>query len=235
MVMRNKWLIGAMSLVLISGAAQAKEPLEKEHKAGMLTGAAMGAVAGGPVGAVFGMVAGALSGDLLSGKRIAEEQALALEQEKQTLEARLQETQQALLALNSVQDTQQDPLIGALAERLHGEVLFRTGSSVLDEPTQQRLADLGTVLAEQSLVVIELEGFADPRGKKDINLQLSEARAAAVREALMKGGLDPERIQLTAHGESKSTALPGDDEAYAWERRVSVAIRATQDSKVANR
>lgn len=233
--MSNKWLIGTMSVVLMCGAANAKEQLEKEQKAGMLTGAAMGAVVGGPFGAAVGLMVGAFGGDMASGKRIAEQHAAALDQENETLQVQLLETQQALAALSKDASSPEEPLFATLAERLHGDVLFRTGSAELDSPMQQRLGELGTVLAERSSIIVEVAGFADPRGKKDVNLQLSEARANAVREALVKGGLPPERIQLTAHGESQSTALSGDQEAYAWERRVSVAIRTMTDSKVAKR
>jgi outer membrane protein OmpA-like peptidoglycan-associated protein len=233
--MSSKWVIGAMSLVLVSGAANAKEQLEAEHKAGMFTGAAMGAVVGGPVGAVFGLVVGAMGGDFLSGKRIAEQHAQALEKEKQDLELQLQETQEALAQLSTQTSVEPDPLLSSLAERLHGEVLFHTGSAEVEAAMQERLAELGAILAQQPLVMIEVEGFTDPRGSKDANLALSEARAVAVREALLKGGLAGDRVHVSAHGESKSTAPLGDSEAYAWERRVSVAIRTSQVGQLAKR
>jgi outer membrane protein OmpA-like peptidoglycan-associated protein len=233
--MSNKWLIGAMSMVLMCGAANAKEQLEKEHKAGMLTGAAMGAAVGGPVGAAFGFIVGAVGGDMVSDKRIAEEHAAALEHERQWLQAQLEETQQKLAALSERDEVSADPLFAMLAERLRGDVLFRTGSAELDITMQQRLGELGALLESQPFITVDLDGFADPRGKKSENLALSEARVIAVRDALMKGGLQAERIKLTAHGESQSTALPGDQEAYAWERRVSVAIRTTSDGQVARR
>jgi outer membrane protein OmpA-like peptidoglycan-associated protein len=235
--MSNKWLIGAMSVVLVAGAATAKEQLEKEHKAGMMTGAAMGAVAGGPVGAAFGLIVGAIGGDFASGKRIAEERSAALQIETENLQAQLEQTQQQLLSLSQreVDSSFADALFTSLAERLHGDVLFRTGSAELDPAMAQRLSELGALVAQQRSIKVEVDGFADPRGKKDANQQLSEARANAVREALIQGGLEPERIQVAAHGETRSTALSGDEEAYAWERRVSVAIRTANDTQVAKR
>lgn len=232
--MSNKWLIGAVSLALMASAANAKDHLEKEHKAGMATGAAMGAAVGGPFGAVFGAIVGAIGGDFVSDKRIADERSAALEDEVRTLEAQLQDAQEQLASL-SRRDTEEDPLFAMLAERLHGDILFRTGSAELDPVMEQRIVDLGAVLAQQSLITVDVDGFADPRGKKDSNLQLSEARAIAVRDALVKGGLPADRIRVTAHGESNSTALPGDHEAYAWERRVSLALRASPEGKLAKR
>lgn len=235
--MSNKWLVGAMSVVLLSGAAHAKEQLEKEHKAGMLTGAAMGAAVGGPIGAAFGVVIGAIGGDFAKGERVAKEHAAALEKDKQSLQVQLEQTQSLLTALSQRENemANEAPLFASLAERLHGDVLFRTGSADLDPTMQQHLSELGAVIAQQAEVVIEVNGFADPRGRREENQHLSEARATAVKDALLQGGLQPERIQLTAHGENQSTALPGDQEAYAWERRVSVAIRMAPDAQVAKR
>jgi outer membrane protein OmpA-like peptidoglycan-associated protein len=95
--------------------------------------------------------------------------------------------------------------------------------------------ELGTVLAQQRLITVDVDGVADPRGTQDANLQLSETRAIAVRDALMKGGLPTDRICVTAHGDNNSTALPGDREAYAWERRVSMALCASPEGKFARR
>ena len=47
-----------------------------------------------------------------------------------------------------------------------------------------------------------------------------------LRQALAKRhGVAPEQIRLAAHGEDLTTAAENDVEAYAWERRVSLAIR----------
>jgi outer membrane protein OmpA-like peptidoglycan-associated protein len=80
---------------------------------------------------------------------------------------------------------------------------------------------------------VQLNGFADPRGNPEENLKLSALRAEAVREALISGGADPAQIALSAHGEDLTTAAKDDVEAYAWERRVSLAIRSLGDTSVA--
>jgi hypothetical protein len=54
-----------------------------------------------------------------------------------------------------------------------------------------------------------------------------------VREALVKGGAASEQIRLSAHGEDLTTAAKGDLEAFAWERRVSLAIRPSAPASVA--
>jgi outer membrane protein OmpA-like peptidoglycan-associated protein len=80
---------------------------------------------------------------------------------------------------------------------------------------------------------VQLHGFADPRGRSEENLKLSALRAEAVRAALIGGGADPAQIAISAHGEDLTTAAKDDVEAYAWERRVSLAIRPVGEASVA--
>lgn len=104
----------------------------------------------------------------------------------------------------------------------------------LDPQAVLKLAELGRLLGSYPGIQIELHGFADPRGDAEMNLELSLRRAEAVREALLDGGAAPEQIVLSAHGEALSTAPEGDLEAYAWERRVTLAIRSSPDVAVAS-
>ena len=98
---------------------------------------------------------------------------------------------------------------------------------------QKKLEDLGQMLAAHPQLEVQLHGFADPRGKSEKNLELSMARASAVRDALISGGAAPEQIRISAHGEDLTTAPKDDLEAYAWERRVSISIRPTSPAAVA--
>ena len=120
-----------------------------------------------------------------------------------------------------------------LAQRLHADVMFRTGQAELDPQIVLKLAELGGLLGTHSKMEVQVHGFADPRGKSEENLELSMRRAEAVRQALIDGGAAPEQIQLAAHGEDLTTAPSGDLEAYAWERRVTLSIRPVSDTAVA--
>jgi len=141
----------------------------------------------------------------------------------QNLEDELMETR---LALSKASErTGGEQMLDDLAQRLHADVMFRTGSVDVDEQVASELASLGQLLAVHSQLEVQLHGFADPRGTPEENLELSLRRADVVREALIKGGAAPEQIRLTAHGEDLTTARKDDVEAYAWERRVSMAIR----------
>lgn len=217
--MMKKTLIAAVAIALSSGVAQAGEnKLTRQEGAGMLTGAATGAIVGGPIGAVVGLFIGGIVGDSVGTAQRAD--LLAQQLESELMEARV------ALAKAS-ERTEGEKMLDDLAQRLHADVMFRTGGADLDPQVVSQLGDLGKLLAVHSQLEVQLHGFADPRGTPEENLELSVRRADAVREALIKGGASPGQIRLTAHGEDLATASKDDVEAYAWERRVSVAIRSS--------
>lgn len=230
-----KVLIGAIVIALGSGVVHAGEKgagekqagenkLTKEEGVGMLSGAAAGAIVGGPVGAFVGFMVGGIMGDNIGIAKRADLHAQQLEQD-------LLDTRIALAKAS--ERTGGDEMLDALAQRLNADVMFRTASAEIDVNVASKLEELGKLLAEHSQMEVQLNGFADPRGTPAENLQLSLRRADAVREALIKGGASAEQIRLAAHGEDLTTAIRDDLEAYAWERRVSLAIRPTTPAKVA--
>jgi outer membrane protein OmpA-like peptidoglycan-associated protein len=226
--MIKRTLMAAIAMTLMAGAVQADSAkLSKSEGTGMLTGAAAGAVVGGPVGAFVGMMIGGIIGDSVGNANDAELRA-------QNIEAELLQTRRELAAASrQTSEPSTDVMFAALAERMHADVLFRTGSVVLDVPTQMQLAELGKVLSAHPSLSIQLHGFADPRGKTQQNQELSLQRAEMVRSALVFGGAAPEQVQVLAHGEKLATAVKNDLEAYAWERRVSLVIQPKTSSQVA--
>lgn len=222
--MFNKVLIGAVAIALTSGVANAGEnKFTKEEGVGMGTGAAIGAVVGGPIGAAVGLFVGGIMGDSIGIAKRADLYAQQMEDRAIGLEQELIDTRIALAKAS--ERTGGDEMLDQLAQRLHADVMFRTASADLDTDVAAKLEDLGKLVAAHSQLVVHLNGFADPRGTPEQNLELSLQRADAVREALIRGGAAPEQIRLTAHGEDLTTAAQNDVEAYAWERRVSLAIR----------
>lgn len=223
--MFKKALIGAVALALAANAANAADnKFTKEEGAGMLTGAAAGAVVGGPIGAFVGLMVGVIVGDSVGTAKRAERRA-------QVLEGELIETRLALAHVS--ENTGGDAMFSVLAERLHADVMFRTGSAEMDPEVVAKLGEIGKLIGSYQTLEVQLHGFADPRGKSEDNLRLSALRAEAVRAALIEGGADPSQIALSAHGEELATAAKDDVEAYAWERRVSLSIRPVADSSVA--
>jgi outer membrane protein OmpA-like peptidoglycan-associated protein len=237
----SRLVTGAVLIALGCVSAQAepvkaeKQKTSKEVKTGMIGGTIVGALVGGPIGAAVGFIIGATSGGLA--QTASDSKVFKVEQKLATAELQLADTgrelvaAQAALAAASAQSG--DPMVSQLAQRLHADVLFRTKSAELDPASASKLADLGAIIASFPGLVIEIDGYADPRGKAGENLELSQQRASAVRAALMIGGAASDSIRIAAHGEQLSTAPKDDMDAYAWERRVSLSV-VPADAKAAD-
>jgi outer membrane protein OmpA-like peptidoglycan-associated protein len=231
--MIKKSLIAAVAIALTSGAAHAAEKnrFTKEEGVGGLTGAATGALVGGPVGAAVGFMIGGIIGDNIGIANRANKRADELEYRAHALEQDLIDTRIALAKASERSGGEQ--MFDELAQRLHADVMFRTGQAELDGQAIVKLAELGSLLGAHQTIQVQLHGFADPRGNAEENLELSMRRADAVRQALIDGGAAAEQIVLSAHGEDLTTAPDGDLEAYAWERRVTLSIQPGTDVAVA--
>jgi phosphate transport system substrate-binding protein len=117
------------------------------------------------------------------------------------------------------------------ADRLSLTFRFQDGSSALDEPSQQNLADLAALLlagqyADKTLI---FAGFSDGSGGAAENLALSRDRAEGVAGALREAAPDlPEGQlpQVMAFGEILPMACDATSLGRGLNRRVEVWIRS---------
>ena len=70
-----------------------------------------------------------------------------------------------------------------------GNILFETGSADLDRRSHQTLDGLAEIIKGCPGFVIEVEGHTDSAGDLVANLRLSERRAVAVRDYLLRAGV----------------------------------------------
>lgn len=180
------------------------------------TSAVLGAVAGGPVGFIVGALGGAWLGEEIkqADQLDAVSQTLTeTELKVATLQARVMSAEQ-----NAEHYAQQ------ALDHLQLDTLFKTDASELTLPAKQRMIRLVDFLTANPGITIRLDGYADPRGNSDYNLQLSTARVDAVANHLQSLGLPAERINRFSHGDQLSQANRGDVEAYALERLVRIQL-----------
>jgi outer membrane protein OmpA-like peptidoglycan-associated protein len=221
-----------LGLIIVSGiaetafAAQADQKASKQETTGVVTGLAVGAAAGGPVGAIFGAAAGAWLGDRYHRKEV-ERQALAANLEaSQSKDRQLGVEMQRLnltLAQSESLSTRYETTV-EMTRDLEASVPFRTGDATLREDSVAALRKLAALLVTLPDTEARIEGFADARGSKALNLELSMRRASAVREVLVAAGVDPDRVILEAHGKALAIAEPNDVDGSALERRVTVTL-----------
>lgn len=89
----------------------------------------------------------------------------------------------------------------------------------------ERLIAVAKFMAERPNTVALIEGHTDSRGSDSYNLNLSERRAAAVRQQLVvRYGVDSSRITSAGFGESRPIATNETDEGRQSNRRVDALI-----------
>ncbi|GCL63440.1 OmpA family protein [Pseudaquabacterium pictum] len=99
---------------------------------------------------------------------------------------------------------------------------FKLGSAELPDLLRAQLDRFAEVLRGKrgSGRVVRIEGHADATGSEDVNLPLSQKRAEAVKEYLVKNGADPGMLQAVGMG-SKALKVTKDP-AAAENRRVEI-------------
>lgn len=75
-------------------------------------------------------------------------------------------------------------------------------------------------LTVHDAVTVKLIGHTDSSGPRDENRGLGEQRAAAVRRALVRGGVAERRIRVESRGEDEPQAYGRDEFAASRNRRV---------------
>jgi outer membrane protein OmpA-like peptidoglycan-associated protein len=202
-------------LVLVASIAGCSG-LSNTQRAGSI-GAAAGAVIGGIIGEkaadqpVAGVIIGAAAGGAVG-------VLIGREMDKQAAEL-------------------EESLEGATVERV-GEgiivtfdsaILFDLNSSDLSDASKLALADLAESLTTYPGTDVVVAGHTDSSGAEDYNQALSERRASAAAVYLLERGVTAKRLATSAYGESQPVASNETPEGMAQNRRVEIAIYASEE------
>ncbi len=104
------------------------------------------------------------------------------------------------------------------------DVHFNTGESTLRESSFDALNDLVKALKKRKSMRVMIAGHTDNRGDRASNKELSEERAQAVLDYLVKEGIDSSRLQAKGFGESQPVASNDTPEGRQKNRRTEVRI-----------
>ncbi len=120
-------------------------------------------------------------------------------------------------------DTRVDPVAGTTTVTLPGDVFFDPGKAELKTSAKPSLDKVAAALKkEYGGKTVKVEGYTDTdpikHSKWKSNQELSEARAAAVRDYLVNKGVGTERLTIEGLGETKPKGTK------AASRRVEVVV-----------
>jgi len=216
----KKGIIYGMSLTLLLSCSAVKNA-NKAQKGGAI-GAAGGAVIGGVIGnnvgkgntalgAIIGAAVGGAAGGYI-GSRM-DRQAERIEEEIPGAEV-----QRVGEGIN-VTFTQD------------AGVYFETNKSAIKGASATTLDKLANILKEYPKSNVLVEGHTDAAGSEEYNWGLSQKRAESVTQYLVAQGIDKSRFTTKWYGETQPRATNETTEGKAKNRRVELAIVASEELK----
>ncbi|WP_413290421.1 OmpA family protein [Bdellovibrio sp. HCB337] len=137
----------------------------------------------------------------------------------------------ATMGINARRVIETDPTNNALLFRNDARMHFDTGSATLTGVNADFVESLGRTLSERSDLFdkVEVIGYADQTGSRQINTQVSRSRANSVANSLTAGGLPKAKVQSSWKGSSDllyQSLLPED---MQQNRRVDIKFHGVKD------
>ncbi len=130
-------------------------------------------------------------------------------------------------ALGQVAETRRTAL--GLVMNLGSDYLkFEFDKAELRPEDRELLSRIAGILATSQDYTVSVNGHTDDVGSEEYNQKLSERRAQAVRDYMVKAGLPPGILSVTGHGKSRPLVPATSDQARAKNRRVELGIVNTR-------
>jgi outer membrane protein OmpA-like peptidoglycan-associated protein len=215
-VHKTAFLLVAAAGVFVSGC----QTLNTNKEKGAVIGAAGGAVAGAVVGKATGSTArGAIIGAAVGGAAGA---IIGHQMDQKAKEI------QATVAGAEVTRVGEG-LVVTFASGL----LFDFDSDVLRSESRKNLDNLASSLSGFGDSKLMLIGHTDSQGSDSYNLDLSRRRASSVASYLESHGVSSVRVELAGRGESEPIASNDTEMGRQENRRVEVAIYASDKMRAA--
>ena len=116
--------------------------------------------------------------------------------------------------------------------RVPRNVHFALDQSNISAASAEILDQIAAAMITYPSLVVELRGHTDPRASDAYNQALSERRALAARDYLVRQGIAPERMRITPLGETQRRTTGSTRLDYARDRRVEFEFSDTQGVEI---
>jgi outer membrane protein OmpA-like peptidoglycan-associated protein len=111
------------------------------------------------------------------------------------------------------------------AIKVKGTIYFAPNTAQIEARSTPLLVEIASVMmAHPELLQVEVQGHTDDTGAPGRNSQLSEERAAAVKDSLSKAGVERDRLLAKGYGAEKPVAPNVTEKNRAKNRRVEFVI-----------
>lgn len=211
---RNLVLVGLVLIFVITGCAGPRNQTEKGAMIGTGVGAATGAILGQAIGGdtegtLIGAGIGALAGGIAGGMI-----GNYMDRQEQDMRRALAGVEEASIRRDQ----------NVLAVTFKSDLFFDVDSSTIKPGAYQEIDRVARVLNDYPQTRIRIEGHTDSTGSEPYNLELSQRRAEAVRDALIARDVHAARIETVGFGESSPVATNTTESGRQLNRRVNIVI-----------
>lgn len=107
---------------------------------------------------------------------------------------------------------------------LKDKIYFAFNKATIMAQSFDMLKEIAQVIKAKPTIKVRIEGHTDDKGNDKYNKKLSESRAKAVREFLIKEGVAPDRMIAIGYGEEKPLVPNDSEEGREQNRRVEFFI-----------
>jgi peptidoglycan-associated lipoprotein len=89
---------------------------------------------------------------------------------------------------------------------------------------QTTIAQDASYLTQHPTLKIVIGGYCDERGSTEYNLALGENRANAAKQALVNGGVSPDRVRTVSYGKEKQFCTESTESCWQQNRRAGFSL-----------
>jgi len=107
-------------------------------------------------------------------------------------------------------------------------VHFDFDSSIIKSEEKPKVAAVAEYIKAHGSDAVEIEGHCDARGTEEYNRSLGERRALALREELIRLGIEALRVDTISYGEDRPAVAGNDEAAYRKNRRAEFVLEKHQ-------
>lgn len=209
-ILRNSTAVIAMAALL--GGCSSLNQTQRGAVIGSAAGGAVGAAVGSATGstsrgAIIGAAVGGVAGAVIGAQMDRQREELATELEGAEVER------------------YGEGLLITFASGL----LFDFDSDVVKGAARTNLSELAASLREYPETEVLIVGHTDSTGSDSYNMSLSHRRSEAARNYLVSQGVNASRIRVEGRGESEPITSNETAAGQAQNRRVEVAIFASEE------
>ena len=106
----------------------------------------------------------------------------------------------------------------------NSEIFFGFDSFIINEDQKIKLLNLSELLKEYQHIKIYIDGYTSFEGELDYNMILSKSRSKSVKESLISKGINYDRLETRAYGETSPKYPNSPTSERKKNRRVKISI-----------